>query len=560
NHRVTKACSRCRHRKARCDLKYPTCGGCASAKVPCVGYDSVQRRERPRSTVAHLEDKVAALEIELSRLKSEERVDSSGLVKTSITSLTETLASTIAGEPVSRTQHSLATTTKTRLTEFHSPLHLSPSPLPLFNDDEAPQELSEQTKSFSTISLIPRQVVDIMLSNYTEIYLPQSPYIEVSQLHSACERIFSDDSRSATSFDVFIVATALAISSTTLMRHDEERATAAALEFWNTAREKLAQIPQDQPCNQLQALLLVTHYGFVNPEAVNVWATSGAAFRLALKMGLHRELPATEQEILDQSTLDLRRKLFWAAYTVDAAVHFVIGKAFTFPRSAVTAQYPVSIFGDTAAAAPEASPVIHTWPLRQLEAESSRVISKIGPHCSTKLSIPVELWRTQAIQRIESWYALTHTSSDGRLGEKIEFRDIMYHTNLFRFNCPSPQFPEPSVEMRKRCLHSIIALASIYTRTSRVGKLFYIWHAAHQLFECGVCLVETVLESVRSSSCGGPSVISDFDGSVLAKTVRTIPRLLQKISHRWSPVGRHAKFLEDCSPPVLDCLEYWARG
>lgn len=222
NHRVTKACYRCRHRKTKCDLRFPTCGTCQRANVACVGYDAVEGRERPRSDVAFLEDKVARLEIELQRLRSEQSVDASKLVDTAISALTQSLAKTISepqASPHRAITHSWRTPALTHhpLVSLNSLVYLSQSPLPALPvGDDHVKPNHENTRS-STISLIPRHVIDIMLKNYTEFYLPQSPYLEESDLHASCERIFAQDGGAASHFDIFTVAIALAISVSILI-------------------------------------------------------------------------------------------------------------------------------------------------------------------------------------------------------------------------------------------------------------------------------------------------------------------------------------------------------
>ncbi|KAL1631293.1 hypothetical protein SLS54_000052 [Diplodia seriata] len=488
NHRITKACYRCRHRKSKCDLRFPTCSACQRANVPCVGYDAVEGRERPRSDVAYLEDKVAQLEIELQRLRAEQSVDSSKLVDTAISTLTQSLATTISHPhhpPARALSHSSRTAAVARhpLVSLHSPVFLSQSPAPpLHAVAESPPSRPENTRC-STIALIPRHVIDIMLKNYTDIYLPQAPYIEESQLRASCEMVFAQNGATASHFDIFLVAICLA--ATTLIRHDEERATAAAEEFWNTAKSHLVYINDEQPWQRLRALLMLTHYGFVNPRAVNLVNTIGAALRLAVQLGLHQELPVQEQAKLDWKTIDVRRKLFWAIYSVDAACHFVLYRAFVFPRNTITAKYPESIFSTQDPSGAEQSPVTHIWPLRQYEAEVSGMLSRNGSSSLSPCPLPLEVWRKRAVQRIEEWYAATHTSGNGRPGERIEFRELMYQHNIFRLNCPSIRFPEPTSEMRKNSLNAAIAMASIYSRNTRLGKLFYIWHALFQLFDAG---------------------------------------------------------------------------
>lgn len=65
NFRNVSACNRCRSRKNRCDQKLPRCTGCEKAKVQCVGFDPVSKRQIPRSYVYYLETRVSTLEAAL---------------------------------------------------------------------------------------------------------------------------------------------------------------------------------------------------------------------------------------------------------------------------------------------------------------------------------------------------------------------------------------------------------------------------------------------------------------------------------------------------------------
>lgn len=49
--RNVSACNRCRLRKNRCDQKLPSCASCEKARVACVGYDPITKREIPRRSV-----------------------------------------------------------------------------------------------------------------------------------------------------------------------------------------------------------------------------------------------------------------------------------------------------------------------------------------------------------------------------------------------------------------------------------------------------------------------------------------------------------------------------
>ncbi|KAI1850078.1 hypothetical protein JX266_004457 [Neoarthrinium moseri] len=62
NFRNVSACNRCRLRKNRCDQNLPSCASCEKAKVSCVGYDPITKKEIPRSYVYYLETRVGQLE------------------------------------------------------------------------------------------------------------------------------------------------------------------------------------------------------------------------------------------------------------------------------------------------------------------------------------------------------------------------------------------------------------------------------------------------------------------------------------------------------------------
>ena len=64
--RNVSACYRCRQRKNRCDQKLPSCSACEKARVKCVGFDPLTKREVPRTYVYYLESRVNYLESLLS--------------------------------------------------------------------------------------------------------------------------------------------------------------------------------------------------------------------------------------------------------------------------------------------------------------------------------------------------------------------------------------------------------------------------------------------------------------------------------------------------------------
>ncbi|GAA6028550.1 hypothetical protein JCM8097_007276 [Rhodosporidiobolus ruineniae] len=74
--RTSTACDQCRKRRAKCDGVKPKCGRCSSMDLPCVyAFDADRRKPVTKDFVTALTMKIAALEKELSEIKSQKGVD-----------------------------------------------------------------------------------------------------------------------------------------------------------------------------------------------------------------------------------------------------------------------------------------------------------------------------------------------------------------------------------------------------------------------------------------------------------------------------------------------------
>ncbi|KAG9778289.1 hypothetical protein KCU88_g4292, partial [Aureobasidium melanogenum] len=155
---------------------------------------------------------------------------------------------------------------------------LSDSPLPKLNLEPWDGNKSEggqpQSAPPKAISSIPRHVVDAMLKHYCETYHPQYPSIGEADLYRARDEVYQNPQ--VGEFDIFVIAITVAISSNTLMHVDEKRAATTTSGLWATAVSHLNEIGMTSSWDRLQALQLLTHYGFLNPQDVNRAATLDA--------------------------------------------------------------------------------------------------------------------------------------------------------------------------------------------------------------------------------------------------------------------------------------------
>ncbi|SPO37716.1 related to PPR1 - transcription factor regulating pyrimidine pathway [Pseudozyma flocculosa] len=72
-HRPVMVCRRCRTKKIKCDLGFPSCGPCLKANESCVGLDPATGREVSRSYIAELEDRVDQLQKELEAIRGSQQ-------------------------------------------------------------------------------------------------------------------------------------------------------------------------------------------------------------------------------------------------------------------------------------------------------------------------------------------------------------------------------------------------------------------------------------------------------------------------------------------------------
>lgn len=205
----------------------------------------------------------------------------------------------------------------------------------------------------------------------------------------------------------------------------------------------------------------------------------------------------------------------------------------------------------------ESSPTAHIWTLRRIESEITRALY----HPSLGLGDPLSdasfhEWFAQMQERLNKWYYATRQSVS--LSEKIEFYELHFHIQVLRLHRPSPRCAAPTKAMRKTTLSSCIAIIKEFSTVDRLGKLFYLWHAAHFMVEAGICLLSSLLSGMELGQ--DVTHLAKEDTSIVMRYVKVIPTLLRKVSRRWSNIDQHASVLEAICDPILEKLQQWSNG
>ncbi|KAL2400736.1 hypothetical protein ABEF92_004989 [Exophiala dermatitidis] len=519
---------------------------CSLSKEEDPGSDPVDGTDKPRSLVRHLEERVARLEMDLAALRNQ-----SSNIASNVTAATDQLATDLAKVTVEPRGYSHKQDSLDPLTSNY---FLSDSPLPKLNLEPWDGNKSEggqpQSAPPKAISSIPRHVVDAMLKHYCETYHPQYPSIGEADLYRARDEVYQNPQ--VGEFDIFVIAITVAISSNTLMHVDEKRAATTTSGLWATAVSHLNEIGMTSSWDRLQALQLLTHYGFLNPQDVNVSHCAAAATRLAFHLGLHREVPPLTQTKVDTSILNTRRRMFWNAYAIDAATRTVRRQPFKWSRPEITAKFP-----DSESLATQTH-CAHVWSLREIECDITLGLE----YPMLDLEFPdvapsPEHWYVRTHTRLEQWYQSVRRNAT--LTAKIEFHKLLFQIQVLWLNRPSPRYPVPIHEMQRKAGIAAMALIREVSMFDRPGKMFMLWHAAHCVIEAGTYLLSSVLVGIESHPDDRIHVFGE-DVAVVLRHIKTIPSLVWKIARRWPRIKQHASALEAICNSTMDILQRWSDG
>lgn len=159
-----------------------------------------------------------------------------------------------------------------------------------------------------------------------DVLYAMTPLVDLAEVHTSSEARIA----------VFFVFEVFAVALLTMQKKDPSRIpTSLADRYHKTALRALDEAGLPNDVEGVQALLLVGQYSYHHPTTWPVWKTIGAALRLAVELGLHRDAPSGE---LDFLTLDTMRRTFWVAYSMDRNVSIALGMPSCLSDGAITAK------------------------------------------------------------------------------------------------------------------------------------------------------------------------------------------------------------------------------
>lgn len=354
---------------------------------------------------------------------------------------------------------------------------------------------------------------------------------EHQQAHTASTPIMANH-------DFLVVYLVLAISVTLGSANDghEERCKALSMSLFEEGIQHFYSLPSfPSDIAWLQTILLVLLYATVFPRSANVWVLSGAAMRAYLELGLHRE-PSHESLVggLDSETLDLRRRVFWAAYCMDRSICSALQRPLSTPDAAINTELPAQLGDDDT--------FLGSITYHRLLSEMLHVHFQREP-------IPDQLtwddWLAGTENSLRAWYRQYGSSSrpSSHHHEMIEFNMAR---GLMILHRPSPRVPAPSARSLLIAFEAASTAARIHREHIRAGFFRRPWLSAHHALEAAT----VVLFCLRH---GSAAITARFTAAhVFEMTKLFTSNLLAIAAQGWPEVSVYASVYERLLGPLLE--------
>lgn len=411
---------------------------------------------------------------------------------------------------------------------------------------EGAQSQQQQWLSSTNLNRIPYAAIEQMLSNYTNIHLPQYPCVSEQYIYAAVSRLLSvhngdtdavlslgiPASSDLTHHDYFMVFIVFAISSLTLTWKNEHQARMASNAFFDTALHHLRVASTVTDIQRLQTYLLLAHYANLNPSRADNWMCIWNATKIVLDLGLHKQVSVVLlQDEVEEAAF--RNKLFWCTYGMERSLSATVRLPLAFPEASITASHDTDWDADTKYASAS-----HLYRFRALESEVHRKLY-LQQDKTHRSRTDLNSWIGDVIRRLDAWL---ERATDFSKYQMLEFRMVQYGLLKARLFRPSPGLEFRTPKDREQCFNACTILVEDYQRQTKRRRLFYPWHGVHNLFEAAVIMLE---------SCWA---LRDYEPlryqarHILAVTLPDCLALLNKVGESW----QEAKLCSVYLSPILE--------
>ncbi|KAH8891489.1 hypothetical protein GQ53DRAFT_865152 [Thozetella sp. PMI_491] len=345
----------------------------------------------------------------------------------------------------------------------------------------------------------------------------------------------------------------------------------ASERYLATAMARIDRIALHDTTEGLQVMLLLTLCSFHFVDGPNAWFLVSNIIAACLDLGLQRKWRGDDENDLTPVAKNVRRGVFWSAYSLERMLAVVLGRPLTLRDEALDVEFPGA---DNAGSRDEATPDGDTEPRRsakRIRMDSSRYTASQYSFRFDQLTAETKLmlYRVQNapgrfpwLADVSQWRADAHKHCDAIVSDmhrdlkwsslrsasdsSTRHLELKYHQCLMLLHRPAPASPHPTLESWKVCYSSAVRIILIAADLNRFSKLNSTWPTAHTIFVSAMTFLyclwvkpeikqDTTLDSFNRTvaACTGILSFLDRTWSVAASALEKFESLVQLTLGSW---------------------------
>ncbi|KAI0804139.1 fungal-specific transcription factor domain-containing protein [Xylaria sp. FL0064] len=441
------ACTRCKHRKQKCDDQWPTCSNCSKAGTEC-DKSAVSEDEPPAAYTRALEQRVALLE---ARLSEQVRQEVSEAAHPPTNGIRTQSRNNVLAEAVELL--ALGNIEAPAYVGASSGLNLALTlgemvqatvwnkALPLDTDGSRSgttdgSGISRGARAINRQEMVARSAEPPADEHGTALFnaylnQPQTRYPfleekEIWDLHEKRMTLNTTPVQQLTKperFGLFKLYMVYAIGAM-LIQLTERNTPTPPENYYMTALQHLFTARESKTTQNVEAMLLLVLY-HIRSSSYGIWYMIGLAMRTCIDLGLHTR---RHESNLDRYTIQMRRRLFWSVYSLERTIAICLGRPLSIPDRQIDVDLPLDPEDEgwtEITAAQTASPnrkhslsmAIWLFKMRRIESRiqfsiyrADKPLSALTPKMN-QLYQDLESWKTSLMERfgdIDLNYPMLH--------------------------------------------------------------------------------------------------------------------------------------------------------
>lgn len=278
----------------------------------------------------------------------------------------------------------------------------------------------------------------------------------------------------ADAYQNFITRMVVAIS---LQKMDSQYAGLAD-SYYLAALKWMEVVVRRMDLKTLQAFALIAEYSLLTPTRTAIYYICGLAVRLVQALGIHEEASITRAEgggMADPLEIDMRRRLFWCIFTMDAGLSHALGRPMSLASGRDHLDVEFFELCDDSYITRDgillgARPILKKWiamhffkmRLLQLEVRRKLYLNKRPTPKDDQ-----DPWFKDFCARLDAWRDASPNTDEGTGLDKVWFIG-RYNTIIAFLYRPCPQIPRPSLNGALKCFDA--ARYNIYMVREQINR------------------------------------------------------------------------------------------